>query len=101
MYANWSKQLDFQSSLCGFESRHPYQIFASVVAQRPERRTVNAKTTSSILASRPRTFPNFIQTFMCGALGQPGSSRLSLNQEINGSNPLRAINAIHGTVAER
>ena len=49
-----------------------------------ERRTVDAKTTSSILASRPKTFTR-------GALGESGSSRLSLNQESNGSNPLRAI----------
>ena len=35
-----------------------------------------------------------------GAREESGSSRLILDQESNGSNPLRAIN-FHGTVAER
>jgi hypothetical protein len=40
------------------------------------------------------------QSLTHGALGQSGLSRLSLNQESNGSNPLRAV-SFHGTVAER
>ena len=58
-----------------------------------ERRTVNAKTTSSILAGRPKTFRR-------GASGASGSSRPALEQESNNSNPLRAVN-LQGTVAER
>jgi hypothetical protein len=91
MYAKRFKQLDFQSSVCGFESRHPYQQ-AIGCSSMVERRIVDAKMTSSILASRSK--------LSRGALGEHGSSRLSLNQESDGSNPSRAIN-FQGAVAER
>src|SRR5947209_19284030 len=83
MWANWFKPLDLQSRECEFKSRHPRQKFLGecllcdyilgkcerharcslspakfpvlAVAQRQERRAVNAKTMGSIPSSRPNT----------------------------------------------
>ena len=63
-----------------------------VVAQLAEHRTVTAAGEGSTPFGPPK---------LNGALGKAGLSHLSLNQTIAGSNPTRAANFSHGTVAER
>lgn len=88
------KPLDFQSRDRGFKSHTPYQTFyvdrSSIMA---ERCAVNAVGAGSSPADQPKS--------SCGALGKSGQSHLILDQEIIGSNPIRAASISDGTVAER
>ena len=62
MYANGQSDLIFNQACAGSSPAIPigFRVGCSSTA---ERRTVDAKTTSSILASRPKTFSSFLELF--------------------------------------
>lgn len=92
MYANGLSNLIFNQACAGSSPAIPISLRVGC-SSKAERRAVNAKTTSSILAGRPRTFRE-------ARAASQASSRPNFNQESAGSN-VRAPQDLHGTVAER